>query len=445
MPKYEIQVKTTGADQSANEIKKAQDALNQTGETAEKSSFKFNKLLLGLKQLGHEIPGIGILLHTLKNPFTLLGAAGVAAFVAIRKSMEEAREETDKWAGLSGQIKTSLDAYTKAAQAAADLGTAQKDLFTAINNANGAIQDQIKLLDKQIEHQIKVLEAEKELQATKIERDVADPVERARRLKENELIFGARIGGLRGSLPGQKAEILKRQLAGEIGFQAEAGAGIPTVEGLTKQVAGVEADRAALEKARRENVGAGQLAELLGMAAREQKRDAASIFNAGQIRMLEQYGVVDENRMLLPDKAAALLPHARAQNRLTQQRMARAQSSLGAGIGALPEGAVKAGILTGGITPAEFVGKAETAAAGLQNASYGRTEGILLQIRDLLAEQRGTVQLNNIRGATAAAKGDIAIGNAQAQAEAELTRRLAEFLKDVMNDARRASQSAPNR
>ena len=423
MADFEIQIKTEGASDSAREfdkVAKATDKVKEAtkahGAEVEGLTIKKGKLLGGLKAIGHQIPILGALLHALKNPFTLLGIAGVAAITAIKKSMDEAAESNRLWKESSEKLSTSLTAYTDLKKAIDLVKGAQDSLAKATGSANEVLQGQIDLLHESIEAQIGMLEAEKERQAALIERDEKDPVNKARRLAENDTVFGSRISAMRGSLPGQEAQLVEKQIEREKQLQRDAGAEVPNEAGLRGQITQIEEDRREQQEARRENRKKFQRAELLRKVVRGDDVD----FTSGQREALRQEGVWFQDPTsgeVTIDKAraAGLLPGVEAESNTTKDRLAHANSRLRAGIGALPPGAVKAGLLDGG-SVSDFMATAEAESAGTQNSSYARQQSLQAQRDKLLRQQQGIVGIDRITRQTTAIKGDTAIADAVDQA-----------------------------
>ena len=426
MADFEILIKTEGASDSvkkfddiAKATDKAKEATKAHGAEVEGLTIKKGKLLGGFKALGHEIPIIGTLLHALKNPFTLLGVAGVAAFVAIKKSVDEAAESTRLWKESSEKLSTSLTAYTDLKKAIDLVKGAQDSLAKATGSANEVLQGQIDLLRENIEAQIGVVEAEKERQAALIERDEKDPVNKARRLAENNTVFGSRISAMRGSLPGQEAQLVEKQIEQEKQLQRNAADEVPNEASLRESLGQVEEDRRKLEEARRKNRKKTQRAELIRMAAEHgDKINVHSIdspFTSGQISALGEEGLLEGGGFINVGKAKTILPGAVAESKLTAERVAVGRARLRAGLGALPPGAVKAGLLDGG-SVSDFMATAEAESAGTQNSSFARQRTLESQRDKLLRQQQGIVGIDRITSQTTAIKGDTAIADAVDQA-----------------------------
>lgn len=451
MAKYEIKVVTSGAKQAADEFEKlgnkseqTKKKLEDTGKSVDQLTGKQRKMVDGLKALGQELPIIGTLINTVKNPFILLGTIGVTAFVAISKAVDEARGSIERYNSYAGNVKVSLSAYQDVTAAIKQLTEAQKALADQAESTNTFLQGQVDLLAENANQGIRVLEAEKELAAARIEKEVADPVERARKLKENDLKFGMSILGVRGSLPGQQAELIKQQIAAEKQLQVDAGNEVPNEQGLRSAVRGVQADRSALESARVDNRRKSQRAALFERVAGLSPEESIwTALDSGQLAQLQQE--VDFSSISKPsqfvDRAKELLPGAQAQSTIARERVSRLSSSLRAGIGALPAGAVRFGILEDEGRIPDFINQAEGEAAGTQNASYRRETTMAAKVNQLNRQQAGEVAVSKIGVQTVGIRGDIAIEQAVRQALAEQAKAFAEALRENAREIQHAKRA----
>lgn len=431
-PNIDIKIKVTSdqaardVGKTADELKKLKTSADSAGDATDKLTGRQKKMVDGLKAIGREIPILGTLLHAVKNPFTLLGVAGVAAFAAIKKAIEESKQSQEDWKTSAANVSVSLKAYSDITKAVDSLRDAQAGLLAQTNSVNAAIQSQVDLLGESIGQQIKVLEAQKSLEDARIERDVADPVEKARKLRENELTFGARTAALRGSLPGQQAQLVEGQIAAERRLQIEAVEEVPDEAQLRAAVQGVEKDRAGLQSALVTNRQKFQRAELLRKAVRGD--DVFKEFTAGQRAALESEGVIFQNRnngevTINTALAQKLLPGAEAESTLAKNRVGSLRSSLNAGLGSLP-----AGVATEADIPG-FLSAAESSAAKTANASYSRQQTLEAQRARLLNQQSNEVSISRITQQTAVVRGDASVAAAVDAATKEMGRATAESLK----------------
>lgn len=458
MAKIEIKQVVTGGDQASADLGRTADAVRKlgteagpTGAEVEKLTKKKHDLINAARGATREIPILGEVIHALRHPIFLVGTAVGIAVEAFRSLREELKEQRERWEGYASNVSISVNAFSDAKKAIDALKDSQDALAKATDHANKALEDQIAKLGESIDQQVKLLEAQKEVEAARIERDVADPVERARRLRQNELIFGARTAGLRGSLPGQQAAIIGGQIAAERRLQVEAGEGVPNEAQLREQVRAVEKTRFELQGSHAETRAASQQAELIQMAIRE--GGGLNLLNAGEspfgsaqlaalraggftIKGSGIGGIATETLDIAKLQAAA--PGAQAKLALAQQRTARLQGSLNLGIGALP-----AGVATEADVPG-FISAAETSAAGVQNASYAREQALRARQVGLLTQQQNTVALNTLSQQLAGIKGDTAIAAAVQQEGERLAKVFIDVLHKIGADTKRASQSAPN-
>jgi len=433
---FEIIVSTKGVERATSDLKQVSKSIDDNVKSTERLTGEQSRLLRGLNALGREFPLLGAAINAAKNPFTLIAVAGVAAFTAIKAAVAEARREIETWFGLSGRVKVSLDGFADAAESARQLAAALKDIATNSNAATKGLEDQIELLSEQVEAQIKVLEAQKQIEAARIEASTDDPIERARLLKNNDLKFGARVIGLRKSTSTQQAALIEQQITEEKRLQLDAQESVPTVGGLKQHLQGIQADKAALEEARRDNVKKGQRAELLRLVSElGPEENIFTALNSGQLAQLREdgihFGVDPKEQPQLIARAKELLPGAVALNRLSRDRVAKLQTSLNAGIGALPVGAARSGLLSGEITVEDFVGQAETGASKLMTESAGRVSGLQSRRGRLLRQQSTEEELGKLGLKESELRGDISIRRAVTQEDERQQREQEAILREL--------------
>src|SRR5204863_9142299 len=66
---------STASSDLSTELQQQIAASKLSAAAVETQETSIKKLVVGFKQLGHEIPLVGVALHALKNPWTLLAAA----------------------------------------------------------------------------------------------------------------------------------------------------------------------------------------------------------------------------------------------------------------------------------------------------------------------------------------------------------------------------------
>jgi hypothetical protein len=426
-----------GAKKAADELKNLQSQVKATGDETGKLAGSNRKLLDGLKSFGRELPIVGQGLSILRNGWAALGIVAVAAFLKIKKSIEETKAAQERWLGLSSTIQVSIDRYSDLKKAVDAVTDAQKDLAEQTAAANVLLEAQVKLAGQKTENEISILDAEEQRQAALIERDVPAGPERERRMSENKIKFGAQRNALRTRLTGQTAQAIGQQIAAEKRLQGEAVGSVPNEAALRASVAGVEKDRAALEQARRVNVDVGKDFEIARLVSQLQpNEDLRKILDPGQLLTARKLGLIPEyfGTAELVSKANAILPGLGEQRAASLDTVARAQSSLNIALGALPAGVATAA----DIDP--FIRAAESKASDTATASYFREQELQAKLGSVIrgganAQAVGGIQLQTerIRGGIAV---DAATLNDAKAAHGATAAEVMAFLKQIVADGR---------
>ncbi len=238
MAKYEIKISVDARqaivptqevaknlDKVTESAKKTEKALDAHEKTTTKLTGSKKKLVDGLKKLGNEIPGVGVLLHALKNPFTLLGVSAAAAAAAVHKVVEEVNALE--------AAETALNSFNNVQKSTLELQAKLLTSAIAFNEELGKIApgaktgaDHLKELNDQLARRFEIEEAG----AKPLDPAAADAARR-RRVGGATALFNAgtfardRADAAQAQLPGAEAELLAAQsaLSAEESNQGRAG------------------------------------------------------------------------------------------------------------------------------------------------------------------------------------------------------------------------------
>ncbi len=259
MPKYEIKTVVTGADQAARDLQKEGAALKGVTTEAQKTASasddltsKKNKLTQALKKLHDAIPGLGISLAALKNPFVLLAAAIGFAVNAFNKFKEKV-DEMAKLASNFDTLNLSIRDFAEVIKAnEADRTKFIRDLAAIANKAKDATT------------YFKELNDEIDRKYTREEKtgDQSPEAKAAREFRKREakataaFNAGTRARELadvaRHALPGAETELnqatLAREQAGRVLAAEKAFSGSGAREALVLQIRDLEANTAPISE-----------------------------------------------------------------------------------------------------------------------------------------------------------------------------------------------------
>lgn len=221
MADYEIKFKTTaegqGAKQTADHVKEVNKSVKELqpelDKSAQKTSFldqSKSKLAKTLKELSHQIPGLGIAIKLLTNPYAAATAAIAAFIVHLQKQIRAQNEVAQKAAELNaslspfvGTISTMRDRSREAAGTLQEMADALRKIAEEQNNAANALGEEEKAIDRQIEGKKKVLQLEKDVALERLKVQHA-----AGEISDEE--FAGRTGAVEAAFAGQ-GEALDRQ------------------------------------------------------------------------------------------------------------------------------------------------------------------------------------------------------------------------------------------
>ena len=151
-------------------------------ESLQKMGMSFTDLRKGLKDLKHEVPGLGIVLMALKNPIVGLIAITGLAIAGIIQHFKKLKEEADK---LAQDIRESTDRQAKAWEdvrlGAFKYKVELDDIGKKAQGAADRLADMNEQLDSKKHHSLERLKAQKELALAEVEASNLSEVEKTKR------------------------------------------------------------------------------------------------------------------------------------------------------------------------------------------------------------------------------------------------------------------------
>lgn len=235
------------------EVSKALSSVSNVQETS------IRRLATGMKQLGHEIPIVGVAMRALLNPWTALAAIAGIFIVKIKEAIAVQTQLAKESAELSLRLDPLIIKQVRTAQLQGEAAEAAREHNRALAEQNSVLEANAIAADKAADarqrahdNAAKILAAEKELALAKAG---DDPLARAR----VEAEFRAREEQARQLAAASAIEGAHRKLRDTRAAATEAGAALPGARA---------AATAAAERAKAE---IDQINEQIKIAAAEEK------------------------------------------------------------------------------------------------------------------------------------------------------------------------------